>query len=136
MHIAYCSLQVYTGSIWLFLYTTLIPNRYTCHSFMSTRCFHIFHCFAPKLRSISIKYGQNCILMAAIKVVLLYYYYTHTHYVHVFDCLPAYVYVWFDCVMMLLHCPGTTGEHIVLVGDSAGGNFAMATAMKILEYGE
>lgn len=51
-------------------------------------------------------------------------------------CVTVYVYVWFDCAMMLLHCPGTTGEHIVVVGDSAGGNFAMATAMKILEYGE
>lgn len=27
--------------------------------------------------------------------------------------------------------PGTTGEHIMLVGDSAGGNFAMTTAMKL-----
>ena len=30
---------------------------------------------------------------------------------------------------------GTTGEHIVLVGDSAGGNLSIATAMKILEMG-
>ena len=33
------------------------------------------------------------------------------------------------------HCAGTTGEHIVLVGDSAGGNLAVATAMKSLECG-
>ena len=32
-------------------------------------------------------------------------------------------------------CAGTTGEHIVLVGDSAGGNLAVTTAMKSLECG-
>lgn len=30
---------------------------------------------------------------------------------------------------------GTTGEHIVLAGDSAGGNLAVTTSMKILEHG-
>ena len=57
--------------------------------------------------------------------------------VFLFHCILLCVYTSHCGVVMPTHhsLPGTTGEHIVLVGDSAGGNFALATAMKVLEHG-
>jgi hormone-sensitive lipase len=46
------------------------------------------------------------------------------------ECTMAYAWILQNLALL-----GTTGEHIVLVGDSAGGNLAMTTAMKILEHG-
>ncbi|CAI8049801.1 Hormone-sensitive lipase [Geodia barretti] len=46
------------------------------------------------------------------------------------ECTMAYAWILQNLTLL-----GTTGEHIVLVGDSAGGNLAVTTAMKILEYG-
>ena len=43
---------------------------------------------------------------------------------------------WGDLVIViLLFTSGTTGERIVLVGDSAGGNFAFGVSMKLKELG-
>ena len=52
--------------------------------------------------------------------------YLHVHVQHMYSS---------GCDRALPPPTGTTGEHIVLVGDSAGGNLAMTTAMKILEHG-